>query len=326
MTTPPPDRQPPADGVAPAPSIPVSNDERPALPPPAYPRPGYWAVPPQPQAPGWPYAGAPPSTGVPPYAGFPAYPSGPPPAPPGGIGPDRVPWRFWDVVIAALPFILLLALTLVAHFTSSTATSTTTDTPTSTPVLIANTVIGLVVYGVILLLIWAFTVRKYRVGWSALGLRRPPGLYWALALPILIGMYLAAGIVSAIVVKLFYGGKAENPQVKDITGGGSFSWTKLILALITASIAAPIVEELFFRGVLFGWLRTRWGAVAGVILSAALFSGAHAIPLILASIFVVGTTLAIVYEKTKSTIATMALHSLFNTIGVVAVFIDLARK
>ncbi len=102
--------------------------------------------------------------------------------------------------------------------------------------------------------------------------------------------------------------------------------SKLVLALITASIAAPFVEEIFFRGVLFGWLRTRWGAAPGVILSAALFSGAHAIPLILASIFVVGLTLAIVYEKTKSTIATMTLHSLFNTIGVVAVFIDLARK
>ena len=129
-----------------------------------------------------------------------------------------------------------------------------------------------------------------------------------------------------MIVQLFYGGKATNPQVQDITGGGNFSWTKLILALITASVAAPFVEEIFFRGVLFGWLRTRWGAVPGVILSAALFSGAHAIPLILASIFVVGLTLAIVYEKTKSTIATMKLQSLFNMIGVIAVFIDLARK
>ena len=320
MTNPPPDGRPPAEGFAPAHALPDNNDERPALPPATYPRPDYWAVPPQPQAPGWPYAGVPPYTAVSPFA------PGPPTAQQEEIGPNRVPWRFWDVVIAALPFLFILLLTLAAHFASVTATSTTTDTPTSTRVLIANTVVGLVVYAVILLLMWAVTVRKYRVGWSALGLRRPPGLYWALALPILVGMYLAAGIVSSLVVKLFYGGKAENPQVKDITGGGSFSWPKLILALMTASIAAPIVEELFFRGVLFGWLRTRWGAVPGVIVSAALFSGAHAIPLILASIFVVGLTLAIVYEKTKSIIATMALHSLFNTIGVVAVFIELARK
>ena len=60
-------------------------------------------------------------------------------------------------------------------------------------------------------------------------------------------------------------------------------------------------------------------------LNAAYHTAAHAIPLILASIFVVGLTLAIVYEKTKSTIATMTLHSLFNTIGVIAVFIDLSN-
>jgi uncharacterized protein len=325
MTNPPPDGQPPADGLSPAPYTPVNNDGRPHLPPaPApgsYTRPDYWAVPPQPQAPSWPYVGVPPYTVAPPQFS---------PSPPGGyreaIGPNYVPWRFWDVVLAALPFILLLTLTLVSHFASSTATSTTTDTPISTRVLVANTVVGVVIYGIILLLVWAVTVRKYRVGWSALGLRRPPGIYWALALPILIGMYLAAAVVSAIIVKLFYGGNATNPQVKDITGGGGFSWLNFVLALITASIVAPFVEEIFFRGVLFGWLRTRWGAVPGVILSAALFSGAHAIPLILASIFVVGLTLAIVYEKTKSIIATMTLHSLFNTVGVVLVFIDLARK
>lgn len=325
MTTPPPDGQPPADGVSPVPYTPVNDDERSNLPPPpapgGYTRPDYWAVPPQPQAPGWPYAGVPPYTIAPS-----SFPPGSPPEHRETIGPNHVPWRFWDVFLAALPFILLLTLTLVSHFTSATATSTTTDTPISTRVLVANTVLGVVIYGIILLLVWAVTVRKYHVGWSALGLRRPPGIYWALALPILIGMYLAAALVSAIIVKLFYGGSATNPQVEDITGGGSFSWTKLILALITASVAAPFVEEIFFRGVLFGWLRTRWGAVPGVIISAAIFSGAHAIPLILASIFVVGLTLAIVYEKTKSILATMTLHSLFNTIGVVAVFIDLARK
>lgn len=243
------------------------------------------------------------------------------------IGPNHVPWRWYDVLIAALPLILTVALNLVvAILPAGSATKTADDKPFSTQILIANTIVGIVIYGVILLLVWLVTVRKYHVGWSALGLRRVPGLFFALFIPILAGMYVAAGIASVIIVKLFYGGHAVNPQEKDITGGGNFSWLKLVLALITASIAAPIIEELLFRGVLYGWLRTRWSAVGGVILSAAIFSGAHAIPLILASIFIVGMTLAIVYEKTKSTLATMMLHSAFNTIGVVLVFVQLARK
>lgn len=283
-------------------------------------RPDYWAVPPQPHAPTWPYAGG----QV--YGTAPIRPPGLPPSPSDDIGPDNVPWGFWEVVVAALPLLLSFILAVLVHFLPSSTGTPASETPTSTRVLIANTVVGLVIYAVILLLIWLVTVRKYHVGWSALGVRRPPRLYFALVIPILVGMYVAAALVSAVVVKVFYGGKAENPQVKDLTGGGGFSWTSLILALITASIVAPIIEELLFRGVLYGWLRTRWSAVGGVILSAALFSAAHAIPLILASIFVVGLTLAIVYEKTKSTLATMTLHSLFNTIGVIAVFIDLARK
>ena len=303
------------------PSNELNAPEPPFLPPSGTPgtRPEYWAAPPQPQAPSWPYAG------MPPYGSAPPVLVGPPPTE-HGIGPDHVPWRFWDVIIAALPLILSVALAVLAHFLPSSTGTPASETPTSTKILIENSVLGFVIYGVILLLIWLVTVHKYHVGWSALGVRRPPRLYFAYVIPILVGMYVAAAVVSALIVKLFYGGKAENPQVKDLTGGGGFSWTSLILALITASIVAPIIEELLFRGVLYGWLRTRWSAVGGVILSAALFSAAHAIPLILASIFVVGLTLAIVYEKTKSTLATMTLHSLFNTIGVIAVFIDLARK
>ncbi len=313
-------------GSAPPPPDDVNAPRIPFLPPQENPsantRPDYWAVPPQPQAPGWPYAG------VPPYGNASATGIAPPYPPPvtDGIGPDRVPWGFWDVVIAALPLILSFVLAVVIHFLPSSTGTPAAQTPTSTKILVANSVVGFVIYGVILLLIWLVTVHKYHIGWSALGVRRPPGRYFALAIPILLGMYVVAALVSAAVIKLFYGGKASNPQVKDLTGGGGFSWTSLILALITASIVAPIIEELLFRGMLYGWLRTRWSAVGGIILSAAIFSSAHAIPLILASIFVVGLTLAIVYEKTKSTLATMILHSLFNTIGVIAVFIDLARK
>lgn len=311
-----PPTEPPASDPAIPPGYPHVN---PMLPPYAPPNPyagqGNWGAPPQPQAPQWPYVG------TQPYAPYPPMPEQE------EIGPNHVPWRWYDVLIAALPLILTVALNLVvAILPAGSATTTADDKPISTQVLIANTIVGIVIYGIILLLVWLVTIRKYRVGWSALGLRRVPGLFFALFVPILLGMYFAAGIASVIIVKLFYGGNAVNPQEKDITGGGNFSWLKLALALITASVAAPIIEELLFRGVLYGWLRTRWSAVGGVILSAAIFSGAHAIPLILASIFIVGITLAIVYEKTKSTLATMMLHSAFNTIGVVLVFVQLARK
>lgn len=243
------------------------------------------------------------------------------------IGPDHVPWKWYDLIVPALPLILGVVATVIGALAGSATQNASGERATGTRELALSMVIGVGIYAFMVAMMWVFAIRKYHVGWSALGVRRPPALYWALFVPILLGMYVASLIASAIVVLIFYHGKApENPQIKDLTGSGGFSWIALILALITASIVAPIVEELFFRGMLYGWLRTRWTPIGGIIVSGTLFSLAHGIALIFASILVVGITLATVYEKTKSTVATMALHSAFNTIGVLIVFIELARK
>ena len=38
---------------------------------------------------------------------------------------------------------------------------------------------------------------------------------------------------------------------------------ELILSLLLLSVLAPIVEELVFRGLLYGWIAGRWGGTAG---------------------------------------------------------------
>jgi membrane protease YdiL (CAAX protease family) len=320
-----------ASTAEPAPPSSVNNGAPPGLPPQPYPAPPGWGSSAQPQAPTWPYApGAYPQVGYPPamYAPQGMYPPAAPDAGQDMIGPDHVPWKWYDMLLPASPLILGVIATVIGALTSNaTQTATGNNGATGTRQLVITTIAGVGIYAFMFAMIWVFALKKYHVGWSALGVRRPPNRYWALFMPIVFGMYMASIIVSALVVFIFYHGKApENPQVNDLTGGGNFSWIALILALITASIVAPIVEELFFRGMLYGWLRTRWNPVGGIILSGTLFSLAHGIALIFASILVVGITLAIVYEKTKSTLATMAIHSTFNTIGVLVVFIQLAHK
>jgi membrane protease YdiL (CAAX protease family) len=328
MSSNPTDPHPP--GAA-GPSPIVNNEPPPGLPPNPYAGQPGWGAPPQPQAPTWPYApGASPQPGMYQPPGMyspPGYGMPPQETAPALIGPEHVPWKWYDMLLPAAPLLLGLLATLIGALASNTTQTAGGDKAIGTRELAINTVVGVGIYAFMVAMMWIFAVRKYHVGWSALGVRKPPGRYWALFIPIALGMYVASLIASAVVVLIFYHGKApENPQVKDLTGGGGFTWTALILALITASVVAPVVEELFFRGMLYGWLRTRWNFVGGVILSGVLFSLAHGIALIFASILVVGITLAIVYEKTKSTIATMALHSLFNTVGVILVFVDLARK
>lgn len=286
----------------------------------------------------YPSAPYPQYTYPPPTSAYPAYPGawayGTPQYPPGSrrdesIGPERVPWHWYDVLGASFIFILTAAAAVV----TSVAKGGLTTTPTTTSggnvnhdaLLIANLIETVLIYGIVLGIIAWRTVLRYHVPWSALGVRKAPVLAWVLVVPIWFLMFIAAALAGQAVNFLFYGGKAQNPQIDAITGGGGFSWIALITAILSASIIAPIVEELLFRGMLYGLLRSRWpSAVLAVIADGALFAAAHGIGLILASIFVVGVTLCIVYEKTKSTLVTMTLHCLFNSISVATVFITLA--
>jgi membrane protease YdiL (CAAX protease family) len=49
----------------------------------------------------------------------------------------------------------------------------------------------------------------------------------------------------------------------------------LALALFQPIILAPLAEELFFRGSLFGWLRGRFNVSTAILVSAALFALYH---------------------------------------------------
>ncbi len=315
------------------------GEPQPVAPEPPYVPEGRTAMPPgytddAPQAPPYavsPYGTYPPATSYPAYPGQWAYGGSPsylPDAPRDEIiGPEHVPWHWYDVLLPAWPFI---GTALVAVFTpaskgGTTATNTTTPGVNHDTLLILNLVFSVIVYGYALAVIWWRTVRTYHVPWSALGIRKAPPLAFALMIPVYAVMAIVAGGLGELVNKLFYGGKAQNPQIDAITGGGGFSWVALVTAVLSASIIAPVVEELLFRGMVYGLFRSRWpSAVLAVAADALLFAAAHGIGLILASIFVVGVTLCIVYEKTKSTLVTMTLHSLFNTVSVVLVFYSLA--
>ncbi len=51
---------------------------------------------------------------------------------------------------------------------------------------------------------------------------------------------------------------------------------QLVVSLAVLAGLAPIVEELAFRGLLYGWLAGRWGPVVAWIVSSVAFAAAHA--------------------------------------------------
>jgi membrane protease YdiL (CAAX protease family) len=78
-------------------------------------------------------------------------------------------------------------------------------------------------------------------------------------------------------------------------------------------VLAPILEEIAFRGLLFGTLRRRFGWLTAALLSAAVFAGAHGYGVFgFASVFWSGLLWAWMYEKTRSLLPGILAHSLNN--------------
>ena len=110
---------------------------------------------------------------------------------------------------------------------------------------------------------------------------------------------------------------------------GELSGIRLVLAFVLVVVAAPIAEEFFFRGCLFGAMRSRapfWLAAVG---SSVVFGLAHWDPgsetdpvpvadalLLVTMMFFVGCGLAYVYEKRGNIVACMAAHATFNLLGL----------
>lgn len=95
--------------------------------------------------------------------------------------------------------------------------------------------------------------------------------------------------------------------------------TVILLAFL---LVAPVAEEIFFRGVVFNAWEREHGPWVAVVGSAALFAVIHTSLFALVPIFALGIALALVYRRTRSLVATMAMHAGFNAISVTIALLD----
>jgi membrane protease YdiL (CAAX protease family) len=140
---------------------------------------------------------------------------------------------------------------------------------------------------------------------AQLGLRRfkPSAWKWMLAA---VGAYL---LFSIVYIAIF-----GAPHQEDIAE--DFGAVPVQILLIV--VAAPISEEVCFRGMLFGGLRERWPRIVAALISGLIFGGLHATTGISAvpPLVIFGFVLALLYEKTGSIIPGILLHMLNNSVAL----------
>ncbi|MFM8831742.1 MAG: lysostaphin resistance A-like protein [Spartobacteria bacterium] len=88
--------------------------------------------------------------------------------------------------------------------------------------------------------------------------------------------------------------------------------------ILIAVIAAPITEELVFRGCLYGFLRQTGGRFVAIATTSILFALIHGHIPSLAGLLILAVGLSLLYEKTGSLWAPILLHAAFNGLSIYA--------
>ena len=86
--------------------------------------------------------------------------------------------------------------------------------------------------------------------------------------------------------------------------------------VLNATVWAPVIEELTFRGLLYATLRTRLGVWPAALLSAAIFALPHGYAAAGSlSVLVSGVLWAVAYERTRSLLPGLLAHSANNVMS-----------
>lgn len=170
--------------------------------------------------------------------------------------------------------------------------------------------------------IYLFVVYRRGVAWAEVGLRPLTGGWLVRA--------AAVGLIALVLANLLNLGVQSlmekppiNPQFALLAPDG-FSWSALVITLVFVGAVVPFAEELFFRGLIYGWLRQRMSVSAAAVVSGLGFAVLHGIWWLIPALALLGIVLALVYERSGSIWASVVTHGLFNGLTTVLYYIALA--
>lgn len=219
-------------------------------------------------------------------------------------------WGLWDPVWAAIA--------AVAIGVGAGALLMLLDAPIVVQILVGTTLPWLALGG------WPLLVTAWRGNGARidLGLRLTwPDTGWGVLAGVA-GLFTAG--IAALVSRLFVPDLASAAgQAADELASSSGKGSLVAFALIVM-VGAPIVEELFFRGLLFSALRKRGvGTVLTIILTAVVFAGFHFEPTRFLVLLPTGLLLGWVRWKTGSTGSAMVAHGVVNAPGAIVLLVGM---
>jgi hypothetical protein len=230
---------------------------------------------------------------------------GPPPEPP------RALWSLKDMAICVV-FVLVALFVITSVIVLPFMEAYGEDAPeTLTANAVANLVWNALMIGAVL-----WFVRRAGAGSRELGLQLPPGT----GIMKVVGFAALTFFLMYLIV-IGYGFLIDgfgldflepDQQVPD-----EFYDSDIALAILGIAIvfSAPITEELFFRGFLFGGTRPLIGVIGAALVTGFLFSLAHYNPGLILPFTLIGALLALSYHRSGTLFVPIGAHFIFNLIS-----------
>lgn len=229
----------------------------------------------------------------------------------------RFLWSWTDIaLITSVAVILLLG--------SAVALTVILQRVVRVPIQIENAPLayyaGLALIEAIALIasVFIFGVYRKKYSWSSVGFTTISSrwLFWAsitamVAIPI-------AGATAAL-VQMVLNRPVESPQL-DFILPKDFSWIGAAGMFLAAGVLVPLAEELFFRGLIYTWMRQSLSVWIAIPLNALAFGLIHGEISVSVATGVLGILLAWFYERSNSLWAPIVIHALVNSVQLIFIY------
>jgi membrane protease YdiL (CAAX protease family) len=166
----------------------------------------------------------------------------------------------------------------------------------------------------LLIPVWWLALRKYGVGWEALGVREFSPSALALGCGLMILSFLF-NLVFGSFLALF--DLRMQVDMVSVFAELSSPWWLLVAGIVVA----PVVEEVFFRGFVFAGLAKQYGWRAAGVGSSILFALIHFQPLAILPIFILGLIFAYLYYRSRSIWPAVIMHVSTNALALGAAYL-----
>lgn len=168
--------------------------------------------------------------------------------------------------------------------------------------------------------VYVIGIRKHPLRWGAVGIYGVSS-GWVVASIVIGLLFVPVNIIILRGVQSLL----SFPAV-ELTTETTVPVLEFVAVFFFAAIVIPFAEEVFFRGMLYTWIKESGGRWLALVVSSAVFGVLHLYMPQVASITLLGAICALLYERSGSLIPAVIVHGTNNAIAIILAYTTLFNQ